>query len=53
MQDELAVNYCQLAVVSTDPPAVTAAFRTGLGAAFTFELPLASDQVAEEDRPRV
>jgi len=36
MQDELAVNYCQLAVVSTDPPAVTAAFRAGLGASFTF-----------------
>ena len=36
MQDELAVNYCQLAVVSTDPPEVTAAFRTGLGATFTF-----------------
>jgi hypothetical protein len=36
MQDELAVNYCQLAVISTDPPEVTAAFRTGLGATFTF-----------------
>jgi peroxiredoxin len=36
MQDELAVNYCHLAVVSTDPPEVTAAFRTGLGATFTF-----------------
>src|SRR5437773_4678562 len=36
MQDELAVNYCQLAVVSTDPPEVTAAFRAGLGATFTF-----------------
>jgi peroxiredoxin len=36
MQDELAVNYCQLAVVSTDSPEVTAAFRAGLGATFTF-----------------
>ena len=36
MQDELAVNYCQLAVISTDPPEVTAAFRAGLGATFTF-----------------
>ena len=36
MQDELAVNYCQLAVVSTDPIPVTAAFRAGLGATFTF-----------------
>jgi peroxiredoxin len=36
MQDELAVNYCHLAVVSTDPPEVAAAFRTGLGATFTF-----------------
>jgi peroxiredoxin len=36
MQDEFSVNYCKLAVVSTDPPEVTAAFRTGLGATFTF-----------------
>src|SRR5206468_759546 len=36
MQDELAVNYCHVAVVSTDPPEVTAAFRAGLGATFTF-----------------
>jgi peroxiredoxin len=36
MQDELAINYCHLAVASTDPPEVTAAFRTGLGAKFTF-----------------
>src|SRR5438874_212342 len=36
MQDELAVNYCQLAVVATDSPEVTAAFRAGLGATFTF-----------------
>ena len=26
------MNYCHLAVVSTDPPEVSAAFRTGLGA---------------------
>ncbi len=36
MQDELAVNYCKIAVVSTDAPEVTAAFRAGLGATFTF-----------------
>jgi peroxiredoxin len=36
LQDELAVNYCQLAVVSTDAPEVAAAFRAGLGATFTF-----------------
>ena len=36
MQDEIAVNYCQLAVISTDPPEVTAAFRAGLGSSFTF-----------------
>jgi peroxiredoxin len=36
LQDELAVNYCRLAVVSTDSPAVCAAFRAGLGATFTF-----------------
>ena len=30
------MNYCKLAVVSTDPPEVTAAFRVGLGASFTF-----------------
>jgi peroxiredoxin len=35
-QDEFQVNYCKLAVVSTDPPEVSAAFRTGLGAMFTF-----------------
>ena len=36
LQDELAVNYCRLAVVSTDPPEVTAALRAGLGATFVF-----------------
>ena len=36
LQDELAVNYCKLAVISTDPPEVSAAFRAGLGATFTF-----------------
>ncbi len=30
------MNYCHLAVVSTDPLEVTAAFRAGLGATFTF-----------------
>ena len=36
LQDELRVNYCHLAVVSTDPPESTDAFRIGLGATFTF-----------------
>jgi cold shock CspA family protein/peroxiredoxin len=35
-QQELAVNYCQLVTVSTDPPLVQAAFRAGLGAQWTF-----------------
>lgn len=35
-QEELAVNYCRLAVVSVDLPEVNAAFRAGLGASFTF-----------------
>jgi peroxiredoxin len=30
------VNYCNLAVVSTDPPEICAAFRAGMGATFTF-----------------
>lgn len=36
LQEELAVNYCKLAVVSVDAPEVNDAFRTGLGAAYTF-----------------
>ena len=36
LQEELRVNYCHLAVVSTDPPEITDAFRIGLGATFTF-----------------
>jgi peroxiredoxin/cold shock CspA family protein len=35
-QDELAVNYCKLVVVSADPPIVQAAFRAGLGAQWQF-----------------
>ena len=35
-QEELAINYCKLAVVSVDSPEVNAAFRTGLGAEYTF-----------------
>lgn len=35
-QNELDVNYCKLAVVSADPPVVSAAFRAGLGAGFPF-----------------
>ncbi len=30
------MNYCKLAVISTDAPEVSAAFRAGLGATFTF-----------------
>lgn len=36
LQEELAVNYCKLAVVSVDSPEVNDAFRTGLGARFPF-----------------
>ena len=36
LQEELTINYCKLAVVSVDPPEVSAAFRTGLGAKFPF-----------------
>ena len=36
LQEDLQVNYCNLAVVSTDPPDVSAAFRTGLSATYTF-----------------
>ncbi len=35
-QKELAVNYCKLAVVSVDPPEVSAAFKAGLDAQFPF-----------------
>lgn len=35
-QQELAINYCKLAVASVDPPEVNDAFRTGLGASFPF-----------------
>jgi peroxiredoxin len=36
LQEELAVNYCKLAVVSVDTPQVNDAFRTGLGARYPF-----------------
>jgi peroxiredoxin len=36
LQEDLQVNYCKLAVVSTDPPEISAAFRTGLAATYTF-----------------
>jgi peroxiredoxin len=36
LQADLQVNYCKLAVVSTDPPEVSAALRTGLAATYTF-----------------
>jgi peroxiredoxin len=36
LQEELAINYCHLAVVSVDPPEVSNAFRTGLRANFPF-----------------
>ena len=35
-QQELAINYCKLAVASVDPPEVNAAFKAGLGASFPF-----------------
>ena len=36
LQEELAINYCNLAVVSVDAPQVSDAFRTGLRANFPF-----------------
>jgi peroxiredoxin len=36
LQRELEVNYCHLAVICTDDPEVSAAFRAGLGATYTF-----------------
>jgi peroxiredoxin len=36
LQEELAVNYCHLAVCSVDSAEVNDAFRTGLGAKFPF-----------------
>ena len=36
LQEELAINYCHLAVVSVDPAEVSNAFRTGLRANFPF-----------------
>jgi peroxiredoxin len=36
LQEELAINYCKLAVASVDAPEVNDAFRTGLGANFPF-----------------
>ena len=44
-QDELRINYCHLAAVSVDSPEVSAAFRTGLGASFTF--------LSDEDRAAI
>jgi peroxiredoxin len=35
-QRELDVNYCHLAVISTDAPEVSGALRAGLAATFTF-----------------
>ena len=36
LQDEFEVAYSRIVVVSTDPPEVQAAFRSGLGARFVF-----------------
>lgn len=36
LEEELKVNYCHLAVVSTDAPDIAAAFRAGLGAGYAF-----------------
>jgi peroxiredoxin len=36
LQDEAEVAYSRIVSVSVDPPAVTAAFRAGLGARWTF-----------------
>src|SRR5919202_6746582 len=36
LQEEAEVAYCRLVSVSVDPPEVSAAFRAGLGARWTF-----------------
>ncbi|HWI08961.1 MAG TPA: redoxin domain-containing protein [Solirubrobacteraceae bacterium] len=36
LQDEAEVAYCRMVSVSVDPPEVSAAFRAGLGARWTF-----------------
>ena len=36
LQEELAINYCKLAVVSVDSPEVNDALRTGLRVSFPF-----------------
>src|SRR4051794_586085 len=36
LQDEVEVGYARLVSLSVDPPAVTSAFRAGLGARWTF-----------------
>jgi peroxiredoxin len=36
LQDELEVAYARIVSLSVDPPAVTAAFRAGIGARWTF-----------------
>ena len=35
-QRELEINYCRVVVISTDAPEISAAFRAGLGATYTF-----------------
>jgi peroxiredoxin len=35
LQRELDINYCHVAVISTDAPEVSGAFRAGLGATYT------------------
>jgi peroxiredoxin len=36
LQDEMEVGYARIVSISVDPPPVTAAFRAGLGARWTF-----------------
>jgi len=48
-QQELAVNYCKLAVVSVDPPVVNAALRVGLGARFPFLSDAAHEAIVRLD----
>src|ERR671929_680121 len=36
LQEEAEVGYCRMLSVSVDPPEVSAAFRAGLGARWTF-----------------
>jgi hypothetical protein len=49
LQRELDVNYCHLAVISTDAPEICGAFRAGLAATYAF----LSDDETDRNHPRI